>query len=145
MLDEADAALLIGDAALQVEPAELGMRCLDLGEEWVELTGLPMVFALWSGPAEKITAELSATLRASCQAGLARLDEIIVEEAERRGFALELVQQYFTQNVTYLLGAEEEAGLQLYLQYARELGECAVEEPVESPVPEMEKTEMPTR
>ncbi|MFA0736065.1 MAG: hypothetical protein OGMRLDGQ_002565, partial [Candidatus Fervidibacter sp.] len=46
MLSIADAALLIGDAALlaQVNPR---WQVTDLGQEWKELTGLPFVFAAW--------------------------------------------------------------------------------------------------
>src|SRR5215475_13941229 len=49
MLGEADAALLIGDAALRVDPEKLPFETLDLGGEWVAMTGLPMVFAVWAG------------------------------------------------------------------------------------------------
>ena len=45
----ADATLLIGDVALRALrgrwPRPL---CFDLGEEWTEWTGLPMVFAAWA-------------------------------------------------------------------------------------------------
>ena len=49
MLAEHDAALIIGDPALRIEPATLPWKTLDLGAEWVEWTGLPMVFAVWAG------------------------------------------------------------------------------------------------
>lgn len=49
MLGEADAALVIGDAALHLDPATLPFETLDLGLEWTQMTGLPMVFAVWSG------------------------------------------------------------------------------------------------
>src|SRR5207248_359598 len=45
MLRAADAALIIGDPALALDPAHLPYRVYDLGAEWVEMTGLPMVFA----------------------------------------------------------------------------------------------------
>ncbi len=48
MLAKADAALIIGDPALRVDPEDLPYQCLDLGGEWVNMTGLPMVFAVWS-------------------------------------------------------------------------------------------------
>ena len=54
MLGKADAALLIGDAALRVDPATLPFETLDLGAEWVDMTGLPMVFAVWAGRKEMI-------------------------------------------------------------------------------------------
>jgi predicted solute-binding protein len=59
MLESADAALLIGDAALSVDPVECGLTCLDLGEEWTDLTGLPMVFAVWAGRQQAICRRLS--------------------------------------------------------------------------------------
>jgi len=121
MLIAADAALVIGDAALSIDPTEVDVPCLDLGEEWVNLTGLPMVFAVWAGPPECVTPEVSELLRASLHYGLGELDTIIKEEAERRGFAEELVHRYLTRDVSFYLGPEEEAGLRLYLEYAREL------------------------
>jgi chorismate dehydratase len=54
MLGEADAALIIGDPALRLDPAALPFETLDLGGEWVGMTGLPMVFAVWSGRKEII-------------------------------------------------------------------------------------------
>jgi len=121
MLESADAALIIGDAALALDPTEIDNPCLDLGEEWVNLTGLPMVFAVWSGRPGQITPELAEAMRGSCHFGLGQLDAIIKEEAERRGFPEYVVHQYLTRNISFLLGKEEEAGIRLYLKYAREL------------------------
>ncbi len=128
MLANADAALIIGDAALALDPTEIEYPCLDLGEEWVSLTGLPMVFAVWCGRPGQITPELADAMRASCHFGLGQLDAIIKIEAERRGFPEYLVHQYLTRNVSFLLGEEEEAGIQLYLRYARELDSAAPRE-----------------
>jgi predicted solute-binding protein len=121
MLKRADAALIIGDAALRLEPSESGLPTLDLGEEWVEMTGLPFVFAVWAGRPDRVTPEVGELLQASCDFGLRNLDDIIMEEAERRVFPEQLVHQYLTWNMTYSLGEEEEAGLELFWQYAREL------------------------
>ena len=46
MLGIADAALIIGDPALRIDPGSLPWHVYDLGAEWVEMTGLPMVFAI---------------------------------------------------------------------------------------------------
>ena len=50
MLLEADAGVLIGDAALRAlyEAPRRGLLVTDLGEAWREWTGLPMVFAVWA-------------------------------------------------------------------------------------------------
>lgn len=121
MLDQADAALLIGDAALRVDPAELDWPCLDLGEEWAALTGLPMVFALWAGRHGAIRENLVNLLQGSCHFGLSQLDEIVAIEAERRGFPEWLVHQYLTRHIVFQIGPEEQAGMAQYLEYAGEL------------------------
>lgn len=127
MLEQADAALLIGDAALAVDPVECPLLCLDLGEEWTGLTGLPMVFALWAGRKEALTVSLGASLRASAMFGLSRLDEVVASEAAARGLPVPLVQQYFTRNVQFLLGPEDEEGMRTYLQMARAINSRAVQ------------------
>jgi chorismate dehydratase len=51
MLAEADAAVLIGDVALQATlraASDDGVVVTDLGAAWREWTGLPMVFAVWA-------------------------------------------------------------------------------------------------
>ena len=50
MLLEADAAVLIGDAALRAtyDAPRRGLDVYDLGQVWREWTGLPMVFAVWA-------------------------------------------------------------------------------------------------
>jgi len=126
MLARADAALLIGDAALAVDPATLGMPCLDLGEQWMDLTGLPFVFAMWAGPQPGITPELGKILRDSCLCGLAALDGIIEEEARRRSMPHTMVEHYLRHNIVFEHGPEEHAGLELYLRYAREMNELVL-------------------
>ena len=65
MLGEADAALIIGDAALRVDPATLPFETLDLGEEWTTMTGLPMVFAVWAGRKEVMQDRYEQALRSN--------------------------------------------------------------------------------
>lgn len=47
MLKRADAALVIGDRALQYQTER--PNHLDLGEEWTDMTGLPFVYAFGPG------------------------------------------------------------------------------------------------
>jgi cyclic dehypoxanthinyl futalosine synthase len=49
MLARCDAALVIGDPALYLDYAARGLSKVDLGEVWLRLTGLPFVWAFWSG------------------------------------------------------------------------------------------------
>jgi chorismate dehydratase len=119
MLEAADAALIIGDPALRVEPAALPYHCYDLGAEWVDLTGLPMVFAVWAGRREVVTPALTMAFQESCRWGLARIEEIVEAEAPSRRVSMELARKYLTHNIVHELGPREYEGLRLFLDYAR--------------------------
>ncbi|MBI3282150.1 MAG: menaquinone biosynthesis protein [Acidobacteria bacterium] len=125
MLEAADAALIIGDPALRTDPASLPHAVLDLGAEWAALTGLPMVFAVWAGPARAITAAVAEAFRGSCRYGLAHLEEIASHAGPERGVPAELARQYLTRHIVFELGAREYQGLDLFLQYAAELDQAA--------------------
>jgi chorismate dehydratase len=125
MLEDADAALIIGDPALHLDPAALGEHVLDLGAEWTALTGLPMVFALWAGRKEAITPEVEAIFQASYQFGRHHLDDIIRVEAAQRGIRPELARDYLTRHIICELGSAEYQGLELFLEYARTAREAA--------------------
>ncbi|MBX5496283.1 MAG: menaquinone biosynthesis protein [Bryobacteraceae bacterium] len=120
MLNIADAALVIGDTALRVEPSELPFEVLDLGAEWFELTGLPMVFAVWAGRPSVITSAVVQGFIDSYHHGLGRLEEIVREESVRRGMPETLVREYFTRHIIFELGEREYEGMRLFLQYVAE-------------------------
>jgi chorismate dehydratase len=118
MLRIADAALIIGDPALRIDPASLPWHVYDLGAEWVEMTGLPMVFAVWAARKGTVTPELVAAFQESCRYGLARLEEIVAVESAARGFAPELVREYLTRHIVHELGPRDYQGMELFLEYA---------------------------
>lgn len=118
MLATADAALLIGDAALRVDPAKLPYHVLDLGQQWFQITGLPMVFALWAGRPSALTHSLRQSLLGSWHYGQERLPEIIDHQADRRGMMRSLVRDYFHKHIVFALGEDERKGMQEYLRQA---------------------------
>ena len=120
MLEQSDAALIIGDAALVLDPADLPFHVLDLGAEWVEMTGLPMVFAVWAARAE-LPKQDPGPFLASLEYGMAHLDEIAREEHAKVGISEALAREYLTRNIVFELGEREYAGLAAFLQYASEL------------------------
>jgi chorismate dehydratase len=120
MLEQADAALLIGDPALRVDPERAAPYCLDLGEEWVRFTGLPMVFAVWAArPGIDITG-LPEVFTESCRQGLAHLDQIAAAEAPSRGIDMALAREYLHRHVRLLLDDRDYQGMDLFLRYARQ-------------------------
>jgi predicted solute-binding protein len=121
MLRVADAAVIIGDPALRIDPARLPYHVYDLGGEWVEMTGLPMVFAVWAGRKGVVTPEVAEAFRESWRYGRERMDEIVALEAPRRGFPAALVEEYLTRRIVNELGPREYQGMDLFLSYARQL------------------------
>jgi chorismate dehydratase len=120
MLRSADAALLIGDPALHAFcERRPGCCTYDLGAEWTEMTGLPMVFAVWAGRREVVTPEVVEAFAASYRYGKERIEEIVAQEAPRRGFSPEVVREYLTRNIVHELGPRDYEGMELFLRYAR--------------------------
>jgi predicted solute-binding protein len=122
MLAEADAAVLIGDPALRVSPATAGHRVFDLGQEWFELTGLPMVFATWAARRGVDTSGLEEAFLASWRHGMTHLDDIVAAESAARRLPRELVRNYLTHRIVFEIGEAERSGMALYLDYARRSG-----------------------
>ena len=127
MLAEADAALIIGDPALRLDPDMRGYYIYDLGTEWTGWTGLPMVFAVWAGRNEVITPQVIETLQHSCAWGRARLEEIVAAESVRLGLSAELVRRYLTRHIVCDLGPAEQEGMNRFLSLVRELKDEAAD------------------
>ena len=118
MLREADAALLIGDSALLIDPQRSSYECLDLGREWFSLTGLPMVFAAWAGKTGRPLSQLSQLTVGSYGFGRNHLSEIVDAEYQPRGITRELAEQYLTHYIRYEMGEKEQTGLEAFLELA---------------------------
>jgi chorismate dehydratase len=146
MLEQADAALLIGDPALRLSIA-IENECLagapgqtvcpgatlgitsaeflyvhDVVEEWRSLTGLPVVLALWAARQDIATREVIADFTASRDFGLARIAEISHDAARELELPQQALESYLRHNIDFTLGAENRSGLELYFRYAANLG-----------------------
>jgi predicted solute-binding protein len=123
MLRVADAALVIGDPALHIDPAAIPQdHIYDLGAEWFELTGLPMVFAVWAARRGVATPEVAQAFVDSCRWGREHMDEIVAGESGARGFAPEVVREYLTRYIIHELGPGEYEGMQRFLDLSRGSG-----------------------
>jgi predicted solute-binding protein len=120
MLSQADAALIIGDPALRIDPKSIPYHVTDLGAEWTAMTGLPMVFAVWAGRAAHITSAVVEALNESCRYGREHLEDIVRIDGAARGIPAALAREYLTEHIVNELGPKEYEGLELYLRYARE-------------------------
>jgi chorismate dehydratase len=126
MLDACDAALLIGDPALQVDPTRY--FTLDLAEEWNARTGKSFVFAFWAIRREALdgrdAAAVAAVFQKSRDHGVSpkNLEAIAQEWAPRLGLTVEVARVYLTQNIHYYLDPPCLEGLKLYYRLAAEVG-----------------------
>lgn len=129
MLKQHDAALLIGDSALQISMHDSQYHLYDLGHDWRRLTGKPFVFAFWAVRMDALNRQpqgtnLTEMFQKSRDHGLLpeSIDVLATEWAPKLGITEAEVSAYLTQNIHYYLDRENHAGLQLFLTYAHEEG-----------------------
>ena len=116
MLVDCEAALLIGDPALFLDHAARGLLKIDLGAEWVKLTGLPFVWAFWAGRAGALSGSAVEALVQTRDAGVAASDEIAAAYCGPERAAMG--RAYLRDNIQYTLGEREQAGLRRFYQLA---------------------------
>lgn len=126
MLAECDAALLIGDPALQVDRTRY--VTLDLAEEWIARTGKSFVFAFWAirrgALAGRDPAAISDAFKKSRDHGLRprNLEAIVQEWGPRLNLPLSAVRSYLADSIHYYLDPPCLEGLELYYRLAAEIG-----------------------
>ncbi len=118
MLAVAEAALLIGDPALDHEG---DAACLDLGEEWTRRTGLPFVYAFWAGRPGAVDAGGVARLQAALSAGTGAFAEIASRQAGGDAARAAKYEAYLRESIVYRLGEEEQEGLREFYRRAHAL------------------------
>jgi len=129
MLARCDAALIIGDRALFLDQTP-DLEKIDLGEMWTALTGLPFVYAFWAGrPGALTPADVDALKRARDE-GVRRPDDLARAAFPDRPDRQAVGARYLRDNIRYLLGAEERAGLEMFYRFAAEAGVIAAAAPV---------------
>lgn len=117
-----DAGLLIGDPAFDADHAALGLTKIDLGEQWTAMTGLPFIYAAWTGRPGVVTPDDVRALQAAQDEGVQSVDAIAREYGGDDPRVVARAAAYLRDNVRYGLGPQEAAGLQLFLDYAADLG-----------------------
>jgi chorismate dehydratase len=122
MLLRADAALVIGDPAFDIDPFKHGLAKIDLGAEWKALTGLPFVYAMWVGRPGAATPEQCRALQQARDAGVANLPTIARQVARGNARLEQRVLSYLRDNLQYGLGPAEQAGLRRFHELAAEIG-----------------------
>lgn len=146
MLENADAALLIGDPALRISiaiekrstisphgravchAATLGIataeifHVYDVVGEWRKWASLPAVLAVWAARPEVITPEVLADFAASRDFGLTQIAAISLQAASELELPQQTLESYLRHNIDFSLDEENRRGLERYFQEAARLG-----------------------
>ena len=154
MLEQADAAVLIGDPALRLaialentatmdssgaqvcDAAAVGVSgacrlyIYDMVEQWNRLTGLPAVLAVWAARPEVLDSEVIADFSASAQYGQARISEIASDAAEKMTLPQKQLEDYLRYHIDYSLDDANLRGLQRFFNSALRLGLIANSAPI---------------
>jgi len=126
MLEEADAALLIGDQAIQAAANNAGYWIYDLGEEWFRHTGLAMTYAVWAFPRNLVLTheselrEAYRLLQSSKHESVANIDQIIKVCLGMVDGSVEFWGQYFS-HFSYDLDKELIKGIEHYFDLCTRL------------------------
>jgi chorismate dehydratase len=131
MLDQADAAILIGDPALfaleersnRFERTGEELVYHDLAHEWRSLTGLPFVSAIWAAtsvvpPNQSIENDFIQ----SRIHGLENIEALVAEWSTKFPIPESTIRSYLTTNIHYVLDEECIEGMRGFFRMAEETG-----------------------
>ncbi len=117
----ADAVLIIGDRAMHGF-GSTWCEEWDLGQHWLDETGLPFVFAMWIGRAGRSDAHLGKILDQARRDGWSNAKQLAEQYGPQYGLSPAECLAYFRENLHFELGPEELAGLTLFYEQAAHLG-----------------------
>lgn len=129
MLENHDAALIIGDQALGF--SKKGASVYDLSEEWFNRTGKTFVHAVIAvRQGIKVESAIMQTLQDARQEGMQNLATIAKTQADKTGHPVSLLQDYLTNKIRYDFGEEEMEGLLHFQSLCHEAGLIAEKFPL---------------
>ena len=121
-----DAALIIGDPAIDFQRAPHEHEILDLGAAWYELTQLPFVFAVWALRRGIDNKALRRELKAAKHFGIDTLDYVIETREE---YDEDFRRDYLGWHVHYHLATDEKRGIAKFAELLQKHGLGPVYEP----------------
>ena len=129
----------------------LGLEKIDLGQAWKDFTGLPFVYACWTGHPGALTPATSACLQQARAEGAATPELVAAgyypDDPEKAAIGAD----YLRENIRFRMGEREQAGLERFFALAAEVGvvapEChgvaAFRLPLTMPAPAAKATAVP--
>jgi len=101
---EKDFVLLIGDRAIEFQRSPHNHEIMDLGAAWLDMTGLPFVYAVWALRRGIDNRDLKFELKEAKAFGIDTLETIIETREE---FDADFRRDYFEWHIHFHLGEDE--------------------------------------
>jgi len=128
MMQQADAALIIGDPAMTISRDRF--RVFDLATLWHEFTGLGFVFAMWMVRNESVEQIRAIDFAAARDEGLVNLEEVTAAYPHEVTFSPDEIGRYLTENIIFKVDEDMRKGLARYFDLAAKHQIIAQEKPV---------------
>lgn len=123
MLQACDAALIIGDTALEIAESPIKSTfMLDLAEGWQKLTGFSFVFAAWiarSGLSASQKNELAELLNSARDDGLANLKKIVEENVIPTAMNRTQIEEYLRHSIEFTITPAHKNGIEEFARRAK--------------------------
>jgi len=120
MMKDNDAALLIGDPAMNISLPDV--QVFDLANVWQRLTNTGFVFAMWMAREGAVEVVRDVDFAGARDEGLEQVEKIISQCEADMPLPRGEIRKYLTENITFHLDDELEKGMRLYFELARKHG-----------------------
>ena len=129
MMNDNDAALLIGDPAMKVSLPDV--HVFDLASLWRRFTDTGFVFAMWMARASAVAAVSAVDFAGARAEGLEDVEQIISQYETDLPLPRDEIRKYLTENITFELDDSLQQGMRLYFELAHKHGLIADNKPLE--------------
>ena len=120
MMENHDAALLIGDPAMNISLPDV--HVFDLAGVWRRFTDTGFVFAMWMARADAVAAVSEVDFAGARDEGLEQVEQIISACEKDVPLPRAEIRKYLTENITFHVDEELEKGMRLYFELALKHG-----------------------
>lgn len=127
--DDAEAVLLVGDKVVTDPPLGFDWQ-IDLGCMWHEMTGLPLVFNVWTAGDPADGPALNRILSAARRKGTQCLGEIAQDRSLIGDWPTDMAHEFLTRHMYYEFGEAQREGMEEFFYLAAECGAIDEYQPV---------------
>ena len=120
MLEDHDGALIIGDPGMTFSRA--GYHVWDLASLWRQYTNLGFVFAMWMVREDAPRSARHLDFARARDEGLSALDQIVNHYEQQLALSRDSIENYLTENISFVPDETMNAGLKLYFELAHKHG-----------------------